>query len=117
MEAEGRKHRLVAGLGEQQQAILAPLQGLAAQLGEDARAQILALMHGGDGDAPEGRAVQRAGGDDLIVLHQHGGEVHARVVIQAAQAQKRLQSFQGLAAHRSPGLKMHGHTSTPQFMV
>ena len=58
MEAEGRKHRLVAGLGEQQQVLFAPIQGLAAQLGEDARAQILALMHGGDGDAPEGRAVQ-----------------------------------------------------------
>ena len=70
-------------------------------------------MHGGDGDALEGRAIQRTGGDDFIIFYEHGGEVHARVVIQSAQAQKRPKLFQGLAAHGSPDPKMHAHTSTP----
>ena len=70
-------------------------------------------MHGGDGDALEGRAVQRTACDDFIIFDEHGGEVHAFVVIQTTQAQKRPKLFQGLAAHGSPGPKMHAHTSTP----
>ena len=73
-------------------------------------------MHGGDGDALEGRAVQRAGRNDLAVLDEHGGEVYACVVIQSAEAQKRLQFLQSLAAHGPSAFQVHFDPFTPIFL-
>ena len=82
---------------------------LAAKRGHHPRRQTLALPVGRDGDAFHRHAVQRAGGDDFAVVHQHGGIFRARVKIQPAPGQKRFQ----LSAPSVRAAGFHVHMRPP----
>ena len=88
VETQGREQVLIPRFGVKHQVVEAASGGLLQQNGEDLRGQVFPLVRRRDCHAFDRAAIQRAGGDDLVLFHQARAETDARIIIKPVVCQK-----------------------------
>ena len=115
VEAQTLEQKAVFGLGVQKQVAQSLTEGLLPQLGDDGGRQALSLIGGVHGDALADVALQRAGGNDVVIVQQVDGEGDGRVIIQRLAGEELGNGLLPPRAQRCADFNIHRVTSVTRF--